>query len=1100
MFSLTYRLALMPCRLDNVSRSGLHMLLEGGTGVGKSATVETTARMQEAPKKLVRYNLSRNTTIDELIGQVKMETTSSGEVEFRLQLQPFATAFRDGDWLLLDEMNLAQDTVLQCIEQALDTGVLEVPDHTSSDVSSQVIEMHKEFRLFGTQNPNAGHFKGKREQLSQSFLGRFLPVTFEEYPESDWKLILQQRLAPPAVSTPGEDVPGFGSEAESVAEKLASFRSGFVAKTSGEFSRAHAVVSIRQLLEVIQHLLHDQWSLKEVLRTQPRGHFYARVGFEVWCTFCGRFREVPRAACLETEALLQTSLSLDDATSSLSFPYDEQATCLKFEGSHNELRIGLGHHVSLPRRPDEMIEALDAFPDLPCQLVVRTHRRLVAELLRNATAWGVVIGCNSWWRVWASLYQGKGKDPANWKSLMFEGCVLYAGSLRHDAARRMVIDVFKEETKQHNSLQSAYRVDPIVDDDVNSRIWTDLKSRTRVPRVPIALTARFRRALTQLGRAVRVQLPTLITGPTSSGKTTLVLVLAELCQIPVRQVYMTAETESSLLVGSVRPKSGTESGIAWEHGVITQCVQDGTWALLDNLAEADSCVLERLNPCLESKVDWRLTERGQDGDGNSMEVHDGFRFVATMTTGSSGQQHELSPALYNRFTIVHLDPIANASYESAESRSVAFKAEMERMIESVLPANGSDVDLPTLIWNIWQRFEKYQQQSRLAQPLNLRSVVRFLDSVYRLSVALAPSSGSLRSVAQGLKQTLVIAFEATMSGMFKVDQDAKSELEWLCKALGVSHRDVTRPVVELDASSSVVITASRKIYTEQLYYADICNLPVLLEGPAAVGKTALVHALCKTANGGKLYRVNNTQTTTIEDYLGSQMPTGGGFQYQDGELVKAMKNGGWFLADEFNLADPNIMSMLSPLLEGQGSLRLEGERTVTAHPAFRFFATQNDSNYAGRNKLPPTLRARFLEMQVHAFEKKDIVEIWDHRIREQSTALTGEQSELIATVYSELRSDANGSPQVSLTMREIDKWCGSKSGRFGRFKKIAPHASMNELLYCSGLSLLLPRFVEGSVDHDAISRTFEAAFSNSTITLPRGTKFSGRSAARHAIL
>lgn len=35
--------------------------------------------------------------------------------------------------------------------------------------------------------------------------------------------------------------------------------------------------------------------------------------------------------------------------------------------------------------------------------------------------------------------------------------------------------------------------------------------------------------------------------------------------------------------------------------------------------------------------------------------------------------------------------------------------------------------------------------------------------------------------------------------------------------------------------------------------------------------------------------------------MGSVMPEGGGFAYQDGALVSAMENGDWFLSDEFNL-------------------------------------------------------------------------------------------------------------------------------------------------------------------------------------------------------
>ncbi len=39
--------------------------------------------------------------------------------------------------------------------------------------------MHPQFRLFCTQNPNTGMFKGKREKLSASFLDRFCGVVFE---------------------------------------------------------------------------------------------------------------------------------------------------------------------------------------------------------------------------------------------------------------------------------------------------------------------------------------------------------------------------------------------------------------------------------------------------------------------------------------------------------------------------------------------------------------------------------------------------------------------------------------------------------------------------------------------------------------------------------------------------------------------------------------------------------------------------------------------------------------------------------------------------------------------------------------------------------
>jgi midasin len=86
-----------------------------------------------------------------------------------------------------------------------------------------------------------------------------------------------------------------------------------------------------------------------------------------------------------------------------------------------------------------------------------------------------------------------------------------------------------------------------------------------------------------------------------------------------------------------------------------------------------------------------------------------------------------------------------------------------------------------------------------------------------------------------------------------------------------------------------------------------------------------------------------------------------------------MKRGWWFLADEFNLADPIVMGMLFPLLEGQGKILVPGtDKVVVAKPGFRFFATQNDASYASRHQLPVSLRNRFLEVQVEEFPENEL--------------------------------------------------------------------------------------------------------------------------------
>jgi midasin (ATPase involved in ribosome maturation) len=113
--------------------------------------------------------------------------------EMQFCIQPFTYAFSTGCWLLLDELNLAPDAVLQCLETSLESKVCDpyastylkvlfVRDPSSVQDFIKRYDMHPDFRLFATQNPNLGMFKGKRERLSSSFLSRFRPLAFTELP------------------------------------------------------------------------------------------------------------------------------------------------------------------------------------------------------------------------------------------------------------------------------------------------------------------------------------------------------------------------------------------------------------------------------------------------------------------------------------------------------------------------------------------------------------------------------------------------------------------------------------------------------------------------------------------------------------------------------------------------------------------------------------------------------------------------------------------------------------------------------------------------------------------------------------------------------
>ena len=97
------------------------------------------------------------------------------------------------------------------------------------------------------------------------------------------------------------------------------------------------------------------------------------------------------------------------------------------------------------------------------------------------------------------------------------------------------------------------------------------------------------------------------------------------------------------------------------------------------------------------------------------------------------------------------------------------------------------------------------------------------------------------------------------------------------------------------------------------------------------------------------------------------------FTFEEGVLVRAVKEGKWVLLDEINLASPETLESISGLLDG-GSICLT-ERgdvvNVPRHPNFRLFACMNPATDVGKKDLPPGLRNRFSEFWVDEIHTRD---------------------------------------------------------------------------------------------------------------------------------
>jgi len=221
--------------------------------------------------------------------------------------------------------------------------------------------------------------------------------------------------------------------------------------------------------------------------------------------------------------------------------------------------------------------------------------------------------------------------------------------------------------------------------------------------------------------------------------------------------------------------------------------------------------------------------------------------------------------------------------------------------------------------------------------------------------------------------------------------------------------------------------------------SDSC---LLLEGPPGTGKTAVVNQAAALF-GVKCERINFSANTTVDQLIGGIVPRCSAgqrvFEWQDGKLLKAIKEKKWLLLDELNLAPPEILDALAPLFTRATEYTVPHREEKVSTEGIRVFAAINPAKIGGgRNQLPRSIKSLFASVKLEEYQDQELrvimTKIFEKELSERSVEVS--QLAQIFKLHQNVRADvASGkigktSGPYEFNLRDLTKFKDLLHGNF----------------------------------------------------------------------